>query len=128
MTEATQAQFVADYFKGWYKDFGSFTGPLIWFQIRDNGTDPSYYDDHFGLLRRDFSPRSRPTARSSAWSSAVLTPAVSAPEGGWTGQTVAFSSTCTAQAEPSPMTWVSPTVAPSIWRSPASPRRCVATS
>jgi len=25
------------------------------------------------------------------------------------------------QAEPSPMTWARPTVAPSIWRSPASP-------
>ena len=40
VTEATQSQFVADYFKGWYQDFGSFTGPLFWFQIRDNGTDP----------------------------------------------------------------------------------------
>ena len=43
-------------------------------------------------------------------------------------QEAARSSTCTAQAEPRPMTWVSPTRAPSIWRSPASPRRWVATS
>ncbi len=57
VTEATQAQFVKDYFKGWTQDFGSFTGPMIWFQIRDNGTDPGYYDDHFGLLRRDFSEK-----------------------------------------------------------------------
>ena len=57
VTEATQAQYVADYFKGWYQDFGSFTGPLIWFQIRDNGTDPHDCDDHLGLLRRDFSPK-----------------------------------------------------------------------
>ena len=40
----------------------------------------------------------------------------------------ARSSTCTAHAEPSPMTCVRPTLAPSTWRSPASPRRWVATS
>ena len=33
-----------------------------------------------------------------------------------------------AQTDPSPMTWVRPTFAPSIWRSPASPRRWVTTS
>ena len=38
------------------------------------------------------------------------------------------SSTWTTQAEPRPMTWVRPTLAPSIWRSPASPRRWVVTS
>jgi hypothetical protein len=57
VTEAQQAQWVDDYFTGWYKNFGSFTGPLIWFQIRDNGTNPTSFDDHFGLLRRDFSPK-----------------------------------------------------------------------
>lgn len=34
-----------------------------------------------------------------------------------------FSRMCTPQAEPSPMTWASPTLAPSICRGPASPRR-----
>ena len=29
----------------------------------------------------------------------------------------------TPQAEPRPITWARPTLAPSIWRSPASPRR-----
>jgi hypothetical protein len=57
LTEAQQAQWVTDYLKGWTQKFGSFTGPFIWFQIRDNGTNPSYPDDHFGLLRRDFSPK-----------------------------------------------------------------------
>ena len=57
LTEAQQAQWVTDYLKGWTQKFGSFTGPFIWFQIRDNGTNPSYADDHFGLLRRDFSPK-----------------------------------------------------------------------
>ena len=57
VTEATQSQYLADYFKGWYGDYASFTGPLFWFQIRDNGTNPSYSDDHFGLLRWDFSAK-----------------------------------------------------------------------
>jgi polysaccharide biosynthesis protein PslG len=57
VTEATQAQFVDDYIKGWTEDFGKFTGPLIWFQIRDNGTNRAFWDDNLGLLRRDFSPK-----------------------------------------------------------------------
>ena len=57
VTEAQQAQFVTDYLKGWTQKFGSFTGPFIWFQIRDNGTNPAARDDHFGLVRRDFSPK-----------------------------------------------------------------------
>ena len=32
------------------------------------------------------------------------------------------------QAEPRPMTWARPTLAPSTWRLPASPRRCQTTS
>jgi len=57
VTEATQAQYVADYFKGWTQDFGSFTGPLIWFQIRDTGTNRGDWEQNLGLLRRDFSPK-----------------------------------------------------------------------
>jgi hypothetical protein len=57
VSEATQSQYLADYFKGWYGDYASFTGPLFWFQIRDNGTNPSSSDDHFGLLRWDFSAK-----------------------------------------------------------------------
>jgi hypothetical protein len=40
VTEATQAQFAAQYILRWTKDWGSFTGPLFWFQVRDNGTNP----------------------------------------------------------------------------------------
>ena len=57
VTEATQAQFVDEYIKGWTQDFGKFTGPLIWFQIRDNGTNRAFWDDNLGLVRRDFSPK-----------------------------------------------------------------------
>ncbi len=56
VSEGTQAQYVADYFKGWTQDFGKFTGPLIWFQIRDSGTNKGDWEQNLGLLRRDFSP------------------------------------------------------------------------
>ncbi len=57
VTEAQQAQFLADYLQGWNTDFGSFTGPFVWYQTRDNGTDPMNYDDHLGLLHRDWSEK-----------------------------------------------------------------------
>jgi hypothetical protein len=57
VSEATQAQYVADYFKGWTQDFGKFTGPLIWFQIRDSGSDRGNWEQNLGLLRRDFSEK-----------------------------------------------------------------------
>jgi len=44
------------------------------------------------------------------------------------GRLYAFSRMCTAQALPAPTTCVSPMRAPSTWRLPASPRRCVVTS
>ena len=39
------------------------------------------------------------------------------------GYAADFSKMCTPHAEPSPITCVSPTLAPAICRSPASPRR-----
>ncbi len=62
---------------------------------------------------------------NSAWRCVAPSPV---PVSVGTPQEAAVSRTCTAQAEPRPMTWVRPTWAPSIWRSPASPRRWVATS
>src|SRR5580704_1701147 len=43
-------------------------------------------------------------------------------------QAADFSKMWTPHADPRPMTWARPTFAPSIWRSPPSPRRCWATS
>jgi hypothetical protein len=57
VSESTQAQYVADYFKGWTEEFGNWTGPLIWFQIRDTGTNRGVWEQNLGLLRRDFSPK-----------------------------------------------------------------------
>lgn len=57
VTEADQARFAVDALRGWTQTFGSFTGPLLWFQIRDGGSDPANPDDHFGLLRSDRSAK-----------------------------------------------------------------------
>jgi hypothetical protein len=69
---------------------------------------------------------SRPTRRRASW--ARPTPSRLDVEKVSMGQAADFSRMCTAQALPRPMTWVRPTLAPSICRSPASPRRWVATS
>jgi hypothetical protein len=41
VTEPVQAWFVNEYLSGWTQKFGAFTGPLIWFTIRDLGTNAS---------------------------------------------------------------------------------------
>jgi hypothetical protein len=57
VTEAQQAQWVADYFKGWHQDWAAWTGPLVWYQIRDNGTNRAYWEENMGLLRHDYSEK-----------------------------------------------------------------------
>ena len=57
LTEADQQTFMTDAVRAWTQTFGRFTGPLLWFQIRDAGTDPANPDDHFGLVRRDFTTK-----------------------------------------------------------------------
>ena len=37
--------------------FKAFTGPLIFFTIRDLGTNPWVRDHNFGLMRRNFSAK-----------------------------------------------------------------------
>ena len=49
-----QAQLLSEYYSGWNTDFRSFTGPLLWFSVRDSGTDPSSVYDNFGILSHDF--------------------------------------------------------------------------
>lgn len=52
--EATQARFLTSYYRSWTTTFGAFTGPLFWHMHRDSGSNLSYYDDNFGLLRRNW--------------------------------------------------------------------------
>jgi hypothetical protein len=57
VSEQDQAVFAAQYIQQWTKTWGDFTGPLFWFQVRDEGTNAMDYNDHFGLLRRNFSQK-----------------------------------------------------------------------
>ncbi len=58
LSEAGQSQHVRDYFEGWWNGrFRSFTGPLIWFQARDRGTNPADLGSNFGLLHADGRPK-----------------------------------------------------------------------
>jgi len=56
-TEPVQALYAAQAILRWTKDWANFTGPLFWFQIRDNGTNPSDINDNFGLLRRNYTEK-----------------------------------------------------------------------
>jgi polysaccharide biosynthesis protein PslG len=53
LTDDQQAQWVHDYFLGWNTTFRDFTGPLIWYTLRDRSADPSRKWDNFGLIRYD---------------------------------------------------------------------------
>src|SRR4051812_19467486 len=56
LTEAGQAAQGDLYFTGWWNGtFRSFTGPLVWYRLRDEGTNAA--DQNFGLLRNDRSPK-----------------------------------------------------------------------
>lgn len=52
-----QAQLLRDYYAGWNTWYRSFTGPLLWFTVRDASPDPNTVTDNFGILRRDFQPK-----------------------------------------------------------------------
>jgi hypothetical protein len=49
-----QAQLLHDYYAGWNTWYRSFTGPLLWFTVRDASSNPGVVTDNFGILRRDF--------------------------------------------------------------------------
>lgn len=57
VTALRQAQLLREYYTAWNTDFRSFTGPLLWFSVRDSGTDPTSIYDNFGILRHDFSAK-----------------------------------------------------------------------
>jgi hypothetical protein len=54
VTAARQAQLLHDYYAGWNSWYRGFTGPLLWFTVRDASSDTNNVTDNFGILRRDF--------------------------------------------------------------------------
>ena len=70
VTAARQAQLLHDYYTGWNGGYRSFTGPLLWFTVRDASADPNTVTDNFGILRRDFTAKPSRTALVLALSGA----------------------------------------------------------
>ncbi len=52
-----QAEILRDYYTAWNGSYRDFTGPLLWFSVRDAGTDPASIYDNFGILDHDFAPK-----------------------------------------------------------------------
>jgi hypothetical protein len=55
ITEDAQAQLVRSAYERW--DSWRWAGPLFWYSARDAAMDPRDREAHFGLVRRDFSPK-----------------------------------------------------------------------
>lgn len=54
VSASRQAEILRDYTTLWNGSFRQFTGPLLWFSVRDSGTDLGSVYDNFGILRHDF--------------------------------------------------------------------------
>jgi hypothetical protein len=67
VSESQQAEWVRQYVQLW--NSWSFTGPLMFFSLRDLGTDPGYNTYHFGFMRPDLSPKPSYTALVQALAS-----------------------------------------------------------
>ncbi|MGZ4794611.1 MAG: hypothetical protein ACXVLO_01615 [Acidimicrobiia bacterium] len=60
-----QAQLLQDYFTGWNGWYRSFTGPLLWYSVRDESPDPADLFGNCGILTNDFRAKpARTTLRS----------------------------------------------------------------
>jgi hypothetical protein len=55
VSEAEQIAYVTEYLTLWSR--WSWTGPLIYYELRDQGTDRSDREQNFGLLRYDWSAK-----------------------------------------------------------------------
>ena len=57
LTEVQQSQWVRDYYLGWNTTFRAFTGPMVWFQLRDSGTNIANRWENLGLERANRTPK-----------------------------------------------------------------------
>jgi len=114
VSEAQQAQFVSDYYRGWSTNYGAFTGPLFWHQHRDSGSNPGFYDDNFGLLRRDFSQKPSYAAYQAIANGASVTT---------TTTTTTTSTTTTTTLPPTTSTTTPPSTTTTTTPGPGSGER-----
>lgn len=76
VTEAQQAEWVTQYYDTW--NSWSFTGPLLWYTLRDRGTSGDV-EDHFGLYRHDRTSKPALTAFDSMIARSAPVPADANP-------------------------------------------------
>ncbi len=74
LTEAQQVQWVQDYYRGWNTTFRAFTGPLVWFELHDEGTNIANRWENLGLQRLDRSPKPAYAAYQQVMAGGVGTP------------------------------------------------------
>lgn len=74
LSDAQQAQWVHDYYQGWNTTFRNFTGPLLWFRLRDNGTNLADRWQNLGLLRIDGTPKPAYAAYQQMTGSPIVAP------------------------------------------------------
>ena len=54
--ENWQSLYLAEYYTQW-NDWSSWTGPMFWYNIRNDGTDTSDVNNNYGLLHYDYTPK-----------------------------------------------------------------------
>ncbi|MGZ6928343.1 MAG: hypothetical protein ACXVJF_16680, partial [Acidimicrobiia bacterium] len=77
LTDAQQAQWVRDYYLGWNTTFRAFTGPMIWFQLRDSGTNVGHWWENLGLMHTNRAPKPAYGAFQEVMGAGVATTPVS---------------------------------------------------
>ncbi|CAN5694333.1 hypothetical protein BH24ACT3_BH24ACT3_10710 [soil metagenome] len=73
VSERRQAEMVTDAIGAWSRL--DYAGPMMWYSMRDTGTDASDREANFGMVRRDFSPKPALAAFTAAASSVTRPPA-----------------------------------------------------
>ena len=78
VSEQDQVRLMRDGYTAW-NDW-TWTGPLLWYNWRNDGTDPANREHHFGLIRHDFSAKPSLAAYTDiAHQQAATTPTTAAP-------------------------------------------------
>ncbi|HUP68720.1 MAG TPA: cellulase family glycosylhydrolase [Acidimicrobiales bacterium] len=99
VSESVQSQMVTEAYNAFTS--WSWTGPLLWYSYRDQGTNALDREDNFGMVRRDFTPKA-----AAATFTALMTapaPTTTTTVAPTTTTTVAPTTTTTAPTAPAPV-------------------------
>jgi hypothetical protein len=77
VSESDQARFVVEAFDQWSSE--PWAGPIFWYSLRDQGTDPADLEQNFGVMRQDFSAKPALATFADAMDEKVAAPAPAVP-------------------------------------------------